>query len=88
MCGCYDGRHACSHLTAFLHLIRCAQRCDHKQEYFEKSMPDNPIKLQNFITLIENIGLTNKRKKARNLMLNENKILTCAECVPCNENFD
>ena len=65
ICGCYDGRHMHSYFAAFLYLIRCAQQYDCKQEDFEKSLPDNLIKLQNFIALIENIGLRNKRKKAR-----------------------
>ena len=67
-CGCYDGRHVCSHIASFLLFIRCIQRCDYNQELFEKSFPTNPIKLQNCITLIEHLGysdqhITSKRKK-------------------------
>ena len=68
ICGCYDGRHACSHVAAFMLLIRCIQRCEYNQELFENSFPANPIKLQNCITLIEHLGylgenIISKRKK-------------------------
>ena len=78
-CGCYDGRHACSHFAGFLLLIRCVQRCDHNQNTFENSLPNNPLKLQNQITLIECAGFTNKYKVSKKMKLQENKILSCNE---------
>ena len=35
--------------------MRCVQICDTDLFQFEEAMPDNPISIQNTITLIENI---------------------------------
>ena len=35
--------------------MRCVQICDTDLFQFEEAMPDNPISIQNNITLIENI---------------------------------
>ena len=74
MCGCCDGRHRCSHVGGLILLIRCAQRCDSNQEHFENKFPENPIKLQDSITLIENIGVSQECKKCRKRKVNENQI--------------
>ena len=55
-CGCYDGRHKCSHMPGFSLFIRCAQRCDISCEIFGKDFPESPVKLQNYLTLIENVA--------------------------------
>ena len=54
-CEFYDGRNVCSHLLAFMLFIRCVQICEHDQCVFEIKMPENPIKLQSCITLIEHV---------------------------------
>ena len=54
MCGCYDGRHYCSHLLAFTFYIRCAQRCKKNRDDFENSLPESPMSMQNELTLIQN----------------------------------
>ena len=64
-CGCYNGRHVCSHFAAFLLLIRCIQRCDLNQDQFEKSLPCNPLNIKNCITLIEHVGYSGQCKISR-----------------------
>ena len=75
ICGCYDGRHACSHFTSFLLLIRRAQRCDFNQDTFEKAFPGNPTHFQNKITLIENTVMQQYSRKAKRKKTNENILL-------------
>ena len=60
--------------------MRRVQRCNYPQDHFEKSLPYNPIELQNKITLIENVETINKRKIARKRKLTENEILLFDEC--------
>ena len=79
ICGCYDGRHICSHITGFLLFIRCAQRCDFNKDMFEKSLPASPIALQNKLTLIENIVCTEALKNAKRKRAHELSVLSCKE---------
>ena len=65
VCRCYDGRHNCSHLGGLILFFRCAQRCDSNQEYFENKFPENPIKLQDSISLIENVCMSPAYKKSK-----------------------
>lgn len=60
--GCYDGCHVCSHITAFILFIRCAQRCDCNKDIFEKALPASPLKLQNCVALIEHVSFSVKGK--------------------------
>ena len=62
-CGCCDSRHVCSHLAGFSFFIRCAQRCNFNRDMFENALPVNPMKLQNTLTLIENVCSNDNRKK-------------------------
>ena len=74
-CGYYDGRHKCSHMSALIMFIRCAQRCDKNCDKFEKTFPESPLKLQNYLTLIENLVSTKEYVKARKKKALENKTL-------------
>ena len=78
-CGCYDGRHVCSHLLAFLLLIRCVQQSDVDKQKFESKMPKNPILIQNALTLVENVSSTDSYKNAKRIKLEEDKTLKCDE---------
>ena len=79
ICGCYDGRHVCSHFAAFLFFIRCAQMCDFNREMFENALPENPVKSQNTLTLIENMSSTENRKKAMKRKADKKALLNCNE---------
>ena len=52
MCACYDGRHFCSDLLAFLFHIRYAQRCKKKCIDFENALPEIPMSMQNELALM------------------------------------
>ena len=76
ICGCYDGRHYCSHITGFLLFIRLAQMCQDNQDIFESSFPENPISLQNTLTLIENTSFTTSCKESRKRTAEEKELLS------------
>ena len=78
-CGCYDGRHKCSHMSGFALFIRCAQRCDVSCEIFEKDFPESPVKLQNYLTLIENVAYSGECARCRKKITLEDKTLHCDE---------
>ena len=67
----HTGRNACTHITILLFFIRRTQRCDFNQDHFENSLPDNPIKLQNCITLIEHVGSADECKKAKKINMKQ-----------------
>ena len=79
ICGCYDGRHCCSHISGFLFFIRCAQRCDFNQDVFEETFPQNPTKVQSTLTLIENVSFTDSHQKSRKRTIRETQLVTCEE---------
>ena len=72
MCGCCNGMQACSHSLAFMLFIKCVQRCGYDQHTFESKISENPIKLQNSLTLIEHVvnneflKVSKKRKTIEN----------------------
>ena len=65
VCGYYDGRHVCSHVLGFLLFIRCAQSCTGVYEEFESIVSENPISLQNTLTLFENVVFNDNRVKGQ-----------------------
>ena len=72
-------KHTCSHLLAFMLSIRRVQICDYNQHTFESKNPENSIKLQNSLTLIEhvlNYEYLKVSKKKKNI---ENKLISCGE---------
>ena len=79
ICGCYDGRHACSHLLGFLCFVRGVQRSDTNQEQFERKIPNSPIALQSALTLIDDISHTDSFIVSRQKLLEENKVLKCTD---------
>ena len=76
-CGYYDGRHVCSHFASFLFFVHCAQMCNYNQTIFESTLPENPIKLQNTLTLIENVSNNESRIKAAKRKFHEKESLHC-----------
>ena len=72
ICGYYDGHHYCLHIDRLNLLFRCTQRCDLNQEHFENKFPENPIKIQDSIILIENFRVSQEYKNCRKRKVNEN----------------
>ena len=65
ICGCCDGRNYYSYTSGFLFSIGCAQMHHFNQDSFQNSLPENPIKVQNVLVLIESISFTDLLKKSK-----------------------
>ena len=76
ICGYYDSRNFCLYIICFLLFIRLAQMYPFNENIFESLFPENSIRLQNTLTLIENTSFTNFYKIARNRTAQEKMLLS------------